>query len=333
MALTINDLGHNNEIDIVDPERIVGTLTINGSGNRIHIGEGSYSAGLNIEVGDSCQVHIGNHCRLSFLRIYALLDAQVKIGDAAGFTWDANLFCHEPSSISIGKGFLCAGNVTIITSDMHSIFDQETGHRTNPSRSIVIEDHVWIGYGTSVLKGSVIGSRSVLGAHSVVSRPVPPNVVVGGNPAKIIRRKIYWKHALKEVDEDYAATKALPTDESPCDGAGRTPLSERETLKEQVTRLQMHYDRLAAKNIIKKSRLYKTAKAISQWHPAFRPLTYPFVSRGEQEIRNRLVEAGFDAAFYTNANPEVFDTDLDPLIHFIRIGYTQGRPFRLSPPK
>jgi acetyltransferase-like isoleucine patch superfamily enzyme len=46
---------------------------------------------------------------------------------------------------------------------------------------------VWIGAGALILKGVTIGPRSVVAARSVVTTDVPPDVVVAGNPARIVR--------------------------------------------------------------------------------------------------------------------------------------------------
>lgn len=55
-------------------------------------------------------------------------------------------------------------------------------------RPIVIEDKVWIGIGATVLPGVTIGYGSIIGANSVVTHDVPPMTVVGGNPARFIKK-------------------------------------------------------------------------------------------------------------------------------------------------
>ena len=55
-------------------------------------------------------------------------------------------------------------------------------------RPIVIEDKVWIGIGATVLPGVRIGYGSIVGANSVVTHDVPPMTIVGGNPAKFIKK-------------------------------------------------------------------------------------------------------------------------------------------------
>ncbi len=55
-------------------------------------------------------------------------------------------------------------------------------------RPIVIEDNVWIGGGAIVLPGVTIGRNSVVGAGAVVTRDVPPDTLVTGNPARIQKR-------------------------------------------------------------------------------------------------------------------------------------------------
>ncbi len=52
---------------------------------------------------------------------------------------------------------------------------------------IVVDDDVWVGYGSIILSGVHIGQGAVIGAGSVVTRDVPPYAVVGGNPAKVIK--------------------------------------------------------------------------------------------------------------------------------------------------
>jgi maltose O-acetyltransferase len=55
------------------------------------------------------------------------------------------------------------------------------------ARPIVIEDKVWIGGGAILLPGVRIGRNAVVGAGAVVTRSVAANVVVAGNPARVIR--------------------------------------------------------------------------------------------------------------------------------------------------
>ncbi len=55
-------------------------------------------------------------------------------------------------------------------------------------RSITIENDAWIGARAIILKGVKIGKASIIAAGSVVSKDVPPNCIVGGNPASFIRQ-------------------------------------------------------------------------------------------------------------------------------------------------
>jgi NDP-sugar pyrophosphorylase family protein len=86
---------------------------------------------------------------------------------------------------------LIAGGVTIADYDGHPLDDVARRAGAPPLASeikpVTIGDDVWIGQGAVVLKGVKIGDRAIVGAHAVVTRDVPADCVVAGNPSRIIR--------------------------------------------------------------------------------------------------------------------------------------------------
>ncbi len=97
---------------------------------------------------------------------------------------------HARRSIRVGANCLIAGNTQIFDWNGHELCfsdPEERLHTTDAPDPIVIEDNVWIGANSLILPGVRIGQGSVVAAGSVVTRSVPPLVVVGGNPARIIK--------------------------------------------------------------------------------------------------------------------------------------------------
>ena len=92
--------------------------------------------------------------------------------------------CHE--KISIGRDGFFASGVEVRDCDGHSI---DGVLKTQP---VSIGNHVWIGSKAIILKGVTIGDGAVVAAGSVVTKDVPPNVLVGGVPAKIIKDDVTW---------------------------------------------------------------------------------------------------------------------------------------------
>ena len=96
-----------------------------------------------------------------------------------------NCTLYDLGGIDIGDDVMIGPNVSLITS----------GHPISPAerrsgvvaKPIVIERNVWIAAGAIIIGGVTIGESSVVAAGSVVTKNVPPNVLVGGNPARIIR--------------------------------------------------------------------------------------------------------------------------------------------------
>lgn len=96
-----------------------------------------------------------------------------------------NCTFYDLGGLDIADDVLIGPNVNLIT----------TGHPLDPSqrravtigKAIVIERNVWIAAGATVIGGVTIGENSVVAAGSVVTRDVPANMLVGGNPAQVIR--------------------------------------------------------------------------------------------------------------------------------------------------
>jgi acyl-[acyl carrier protein]--UDP-N-acetylglucosamine O-acyltransferase len=93
--------------------------------------------------------------------------------------------------LKIGHNVAIAWDCEFIDEDFHELIWE--GKR-NKEKEIEIGDHVWIGSNVRVLKGVKIGKNNVIAAGSVVSKSFPEeNVLIAGNPARIIKINIDWK--------------------------------------------------------------------------------------------------------------------------------------------
>ena len=92
---------------------------------------------------------------------------------------------QDQGGIEIGDGVLIGHNVTLATLN----HDERPQFRQNIyPKSIKIGNNVWIGSNATILQGVTIGDGAIVGANAVVTKNVPPNTIVAGVPAKIIRK-------------------------------------------------------------------------------------------------------------------------------------------------
>lgn len=111
--------------------------------------------------------------------------AEIRVGSDVGMT-GATLVAAE--RIIIGDRVLIGANTTIVDTDFHPL-DPAARRRdmlAGAHAPVTVEDDVFIGMHCLILKGVRIGCGSVVGAGSVVSRDVPPGVIVAGNPARVV---------------------------------------------------------------------------------------------------------------------------------------------------
>jgi acetyltransferase-like isoleucine patch superfamily enzyme len=113
--------------------------------------------------------------------------ATIRVGCDCGFS-GTTLVAAE--SIVIGDRVLVGANSTIADTDIHPLDPAERRRDIGAGRHapIRIEDDVFIGMNSLILKGVTIGRGSVVGAGSVVAADVPPGVVAAGNPARVLRK-------------------------------------------------------------------------------------------------------------------------------------------------
>ena len=93
--------------------------------------------------------------------------------------------------IHIGAYTMIAPGCVLVDSDFHALWPAESRHLEpgyEGDAPIDIADHVWIGMNCCILKGVSIGRGSIVAAGSVVTRSVPPNCLVAGVPARLVKR-------------------------------------------------------------------------------------------------------------------------------------------------
>jgi NDP-sugar pyrophosphorylase family protein len=105
---------------------------------------------------------------------------------------------------------MIASGAYITDSDWHGIYDRI--ERNAVPAPIRIGNNVWIGDHALVLKGVTIGDNSIVGAGAVVTRDVPANVVVAGNPARIVKE--LDPHGPFVTRGDYFADPRSPASEA-----------------------------------------------------------------------------------------------------------------------
>lgn len=147
-------------------------------GSQISIGDGAY-----LRSWPSTNPLVPNHPVVLATRSAS---ARIVIGDNVGMT-GATIVAAE--LIQIGDRVQIGANTTIVDTDFHPLdaAQRQVDFQAGKHAPVVIEEDVFIGMNSLVLKGVRIGAGAAIGAGSVVTKDVPARAVAAGNPAKVIR--------------------------------------------------------------------------------------------------------------------------------------------------
>ena len=139
----------------------------------------------NIQIGDNCtfnsifKASTLQNRTCSIVTNPSNFEAKIEIGNNCGFSGTVIVAFR---SIKIGNNLKCGANTFIFDGDFH-LDDPRVGE----PKPIIIEDNVWLGINSIVMKGVSIGKNSVIGANSVVVKDIPANVIAAGNPCRVIK--------------------------------------------------------------------------------------------------------------------------------------------------
>ena len=110
--------------------------------------------------------------------------SNIRMGDRVFFNF--NCVVLDPAPVTIGSDVLFGPAVQIYTATHPLGYEARRTWRES-AKPVVVGSDVWVGGGAILLPGVTVGSRSVIGAGSVVTRDVPEGVFAAGNPCRVIR--------------------------------------------------------------------------------------------------------------------------------------------------
>ena len=154
------------------------------------------------------RLEIGEKCHINGSFILEREIGKISVGDRTYIGSGTNILCA--TGIIIGSDVLIAWGITIMDHDSHSTRWQDRAEDVEnwrlgmlgggtqkaaqlkdwgvvPMSPVIIENKVWIGFNSILLKGIHVGEGAVIAAGSVVSNDIPSYCVVAGNPARIVR--------------------------------------------------------------------------------------------------------------------------------------------------
>lgn len=201
--------GGENYIDIRKGVKVNGYLKIicNGHNNKIVISANCVFEDSNvIEIQADCSnINIEESCNFNNVYIKTFEYSCLTIGEKSSFRQNNLIYMYAYSNVQIGKDCMFSFNTTIQAGDGHSIFDINLKENINMNlktryngflNNLILDNHIWVGRNAFLLgsgkKQTKIGQGSIIGAQSLVKGKFSNNLIIGGNPAKVIRKNIAW---------------------------------------------------------------------------------------------------------------------------------------------
>lgn len=166
--------GKNNTILITNPRCLYNShIYISGNNNNLTINH--------TDKNISCDFYlVGNNNLINIGKNFSIESGKI-------------LCKHLNKRILIGNDCMFSNNITLRTSDSHTIYNIETNDTLNFDEDIIIGNKVWLTQDVTIGKGSIIPDGCVVGTKSFVNKKFEePNCILAGTPAKVVKNKCSW---------------------------------------------------------------------------------------------------------------------------------------------
>lgn len=168
-------LGDENKVLGEFPRLENSKIIFDGAGNVLYCEPGVHLKNSTIEFrGDNSLIYLSESRHLYFLSMVIYHQSNCFFGKHNYINGPLKAILSERKNIVVGEEGQFSFGIWMRLADPHLIYDVETRKRINPSRSIYIGDHVWIGQSATLLRGTRVGSGSIIGAMGVISGGRPP---------------------------------------------------------------------------------------------------------------------------------------------------------------
>lgn len=177
------------------PEMVNSSINFNGKNNILFCENNVklVNASINFKA-DNAIVYLSESRHGYKINLTVHNDSVFYMGKNNYINNTVNIILSEQKHLFFGNGCLISTGIWIRNADPHLIYDCESKKRINPTKSIFIGDHVWLGQSAMLLKGTQIDSGSIIGAMSVVSgKKIGHNESWAGNPVKKIKGGLFWR--------------------------------------------------------------------------------------------------------------------------------------------
>lgn len=191
--------------------RFVRPIIIKGLNNHIEIKSKRHNFIVRV-YGNNNIIEIGENCRLKNTKISLMGDNnRVFFENGAKFDGPCSIslegnstlyvgtnsgvrgvnFVLRDGSVRVGRNCMFGYGILIRNSDSHKVLDSN-GTVTNQPKDIEIGNHVWLCERCTILKGVTIGDDSIIALGAIVTKNCPPNSIMAGNPAQVVKKDINW---------------------------------------------------------------------------------------------------------------------------------------------
>ncbi|UIR56006.1 acyltransferase [Sphingobacterium sp. SRCM116780] len=166
-------------------------ITANGRGNKIFVKGELFNTKIEMH-GNNNVVYLQNNTEIHDATIIIRGDGcKLYIGEKSTFGGGRMVIMGSNNVINIGKGCMMSDQIELWATDSHPIYNEDN-IVINKSKPIHIEDSVWIGARSSILKGVLIRKGAIIGMGSTVVKDVPSFCICAGNPLKVIKEHVTW---------------------------------------------------------------------------------------------------------------------------------------------